>query len=177
MYDTPLAIDEVVRALAQQAATIVELTRDARAAGRRPPGEQEWSLNDVLAHLRACSDVWGGYMRRIAEQEHPTFRAVNPRTWIDSTDYPSLEFTPSLHAYREQRDELVAFLRALPRAAWSRSATVTGGGRPRERTVLEYARWLANHERSHLRQIARLAGEATRPRAGAGRNAAPPGRW
>jgi hypothetical protein len=24
------------------------------------PGPDEWSANDVLAHLRACSDQWGG---------------------------------------------------------------------------------------------------------------------
>ena len=26
---------------------------------RTSPGPDEWSANDVLAHLRACSDRWG----------------------------------------------------------------------------------------------------------------------
>jgi hypothetical protein len=72
-----------------------------------------------------------------------------------STNYPELEFAPSFRAYSKQRAELLALLRPLPKAAWSRSATVTGAGRPRDRTVLEYAQWLATHERSHVKQIAR----------------------
>ncbi len=73
-----------------------------------------------------------------------------------STNYPELEFAPSFRAFAKQRAELLAFLRPLPKAAWSRSAMVTGAGRPRDRTVLEYARWLANHERTHVKQIARI---------------------
>ncbi len=111
--------------------------------------------------------MWGGYIATIAAEEHPTIRAVNPTTWIKQTDYPELEFAPSFRAFGRQRAELLALLRPLPRAAWSRSATVTGGGSPRERTVLDYARWLANHERSHLRQIARLASGPRDPKKGA----------
>ena len=56
---------------------------------------EEWSANEVLAHLRACADVWGGCMHRIIEEDHPTIRAINPRTWMDKTDYPELEFWAS----------------------------------------------------------------------------------
>ena len=87
--------------------------------------------------------MWGKYIAMIIAEDRPTIRAMNPTTWIKSTNYP----------------ELLALLRPLPKAAWSRSATVTGSGRPRERTVLEYARWLANHERSHVKHIARIVSD------------------
>ena len=122
---------------------------------RAAPGPDEWSADDILAHLRACSDTWGGYIRRILAKDHPTFRAVNPRTWIDQTDYPDLAFHPSLRAYTAQRAELLSLLRSLPPAGWSRSATVTGVGKPLELTVQSYADRLAVHERSHLKQIER----------------------
>jgi len=47
-------------------------------------------------------------------------------------------------------------LQPLAPEAWSRTALVTGVGKPRERTVQTYAQWLANHEQSHLRQIERI---------------------
>jgi len=47
-------------------------------------------------------------------------------------------------------------LKPLPVEAWSRTATVTGAGKPRERTVYTYAQWLANHERTHIKQIERI---------------------
>lgn len=160
MYDTPLTIDALLTRLTEQPTAIATLTRGLpRGRLHRTPRRSEWSVNDVLAHLRSCSDMWGAYITTILDEDRPTIKAVNPTTWIKSTNYRELEFTPSFRAFRKQRAELLAILRPLPKAAWSRRATVTGAGRPRERTVLEYARWLANHERSHLRQIASLAGD------------------
>ena len=129
----------------------------APAQLRTSPNDDEWSANDVLAHLRACADVWGGCIAAILAEERPTLRAVNPRTWITQTDYRELEFRPSLRAFTAQRAELLAVLEPLPPDCWSRGATVTGAGKVLERTVLSYAQWLAEHERPHVKQIARLA--------------------
>lgn len=121
-----------------------------------PPAPGEWSARDVLAHLRACADMWGKYIVVILSQDRPTIKAVNPTTWIKKTNYREQEFQPSLQAFTAQRAELLAVLKPLPPEAWSRTATVTGAGKPRERTVHTYAQWLANHERSHFKQFERI---------------------
>ena len=163
MYDTPLTIDQLLTQLAEQPTTIGALTAGlSRARLQRGPSRGEWSVNEVLAHLRSCGDMWGRYIATIIAKDRPTIRAISPRTWIRSTNYPELEFAPSFRAFTKQRAELLALLRSLPKAAWSRSATVTGAGKPRDRTVLEYAEWLANHERTHVKQIARIVAESTR---------------
>jgi hypothetical protein len=123
------------------------------AQAHAAPGEGEWSAFEVLAHLRSCADVWGDCMRRIVAEDHPTLRAVDPRTWIKKTNYRQLEFGPSLRAFARQRTDLLEILEPLSHEGWSRSATVTGAGRPLERTVLFYAQWLARHERQHVKQI------------------------
>jgi DinB superfamily len=157
VYDTPLTIEQVLTQLKEQPEAIAAFAAGLPQARLHSPlSEGEWSVNDVLAHLRSCADMWGKYIATIIAEDRPTFRAMNPTTWIKSTNYPELEFAPSFRAFAQQRAELLALLRPLPKAAWSRSATVTGAGRPRDRTVLEYARWLANHERTHLKQIARI---------------------
>src|SRR5262245_49489467 len=107
-------------------------------------------------------------------EDRPTIRAVNPTTWIKQTSYRDLAFGPSLRAYADQRAALLAVLEALSPEDWSRAATVTGAGRLLERTVLTYARWLANHERSHDRQIARIVDAVRGPR-DASRSEAVPG--
>lgn len=121
-----------------------------------PPNPDEWSANDVLAHLRSCADVWGGCIEVLIAQDRPTIRAINPRTWIKKTDYPEQEFQPSLQAFTAQRTDLLAVLKSLPAEGWSRSATFTGAGRPLERTVQSFAVRLAIHERPHIKQIERI---------------------
>lgn len=120
---------------------------------RASPQPGVWSANEVLAHLRACADVWGSCISTILAEDHPTIRAVNPRTWIEQTDHVDLQFEPSLQAFAAQRAELVAVLEPLEPRDWSRAATITGAGRPLERTVLFYATWLTRHEQTHLKQI------------------------
>jgi len=118
---------------------------------RPEPGE--WSVTDILAHLRSCSDMWGAAIETITSADHPTIRAVSPRTWIKSTDYPEQDFAPSLRAFTSQRDQLLAKLESLPGEGWLRSATVVGGGPPLELTVHRYAYRLARHERTHWQQV------------------------
>src|SRR5262245_49175028 len=36
------------------------------------PAPHEWSAVDVLAHLRACADVWGNCIAEIIAHDHPT---------------------------------------------------------------------------------------------------------
>ena len=154
MSSTSLTIERVPTLLAETPTRIAALTADLSPEElQMRPTPEEWSANEVLAHLRACADVWGNCIRTILEEDRPTWRAVSPRTWIKQTDYPELDFRPSLHAFTRQRADLLAVLHPLPIDAWSRTATVTGGGKPLELTVLSYAQRLVVHERAHRRQI------------------------
>lgn len=156
MYDTPRSIEQILSMLADAPSRINDLTSGVPAARLlAPPEPGEWSARDVLAHLRACGDVWGKYIVMILTQDRPTFKAVNPTTWIKQTNYRELEFQPSFWAYLTQRDELLAVLQPLEHEAWDRTALVTGAGKPRQRTVYTYVLWLVNHEKSHLGQIER----------------------
>jgi hypothetical protein len=119
------------------------------------PQPEEWSPNEILAHIRACCDVWGGNIAKILAEEHATFPGMNPRAWMPRTDYPARTFEDSLRAFSAQRAELLRTLDALAPGEWERSATVTSYGQSHERTVRSYASQLAKHERIHVRQIER----------------------
>jgi hypothetical protein len=159
MAETLLTTEQIRARLAEGPQRIAAATDGLTPAQlRTPPAAGEWSANDVLAHIRACGDVWGGNILRILNEDHPAWRAMNPRTWMKQTDYPDLEFAPSYEAFAAQRAELLATLERLPPEAWSRTATVTGMiGDVYERSVHYFADGLARHERSHLKQIERTA--------------------
>jgi hypothetical protein len=153
----PLSTDQIVSILAGTPGRIAAATADLTPQQlRTQPGADDWSANDVLAHLRACADMWNSSIYRMISEDRPTIRAVNPRTWIKQTDYRDIEFAPSFAAFRAQRAELLSVLETLPAEAWFRSATVTGAGAPLERTVLTYGDGMARHERPHVKQIERI---------------------
>lgn len=151
-------IERVLALLAETPPRIAEITAGfAPAQLYKHPGPDEWSANDVLAHLRACADVWGNCIATIIAQDTPTLRAISPRTWIKKTNYLEQKFQPSLRAFTKQRTDLLAVLEPLDRQRWSRKATITGAGRVLEWTVLFYATRMAGHERTHLKQFKRIA--------------------
>jgi hypothetical protein len=154
MRDKPLTSGEALALLARTPPRLASLTAGLTPAQLRSaslPGE--WSANEVLAHLRACSDMWGKCILAMLAEDRPTLRAVNPRSWIKRTDYLTLDFQPSLDSFITQRAALLAVLEPLPTEGWSRKAMVKGAGKELERSVLEYADRLARHERTHTKQV------------------------
>jgi hypothetical protein len=147
-------IEDIVPLLAAAPHRIAAHTDGLTSAQlRTQPSPDEWSANDVLAHLRACGDVWGGHIMAMQAEDVPTRRSISPRTWIRRTDYLDLDFATNLLAYTTQRINLVATLKSLPDEAWLRTAIVKVPPRPLERTVRYYADSLVVHERPHLKQI------------------------
>ncbi len=158
MAKQPLTNAELLTMLAATPPRIAALTAGLLPAQlQTAPAPDQWSANEVLAHLRACADMWGNCIVEIIAHDHPTLRAVNPRTWINKTDYREQPFQRSLDAFTTQRADLLAVLEPLAPEGWSRKATVTGAGKALERTMQFYGQWLAGHERPHVKQIERIA--------------------
>lgn len=157
MARAPLTIDKTMTILTDTPRRIAALTADVPPARlRRHPTRDEWSVVDVLAHLRSCADARGDFIPMILAEDRPTLRAIDPRTFIKHTDYRDLDFATSFRAFVRQRARLLTLLRSLSQKGWSRTAIVTGGGLARERTVLFYAQWVARHEVPHVKQIASI---------------------
>src|SRR5688572_11181266 len=110
---------------------------------------ESWSINDILAHIRSSSDVWGDSIERMLAEDSPTLENIHPRKWIKQTDYPQLDFHKSFKAYTTQRKELLNILMKLSFDDWSRGAMIGG----RMHTVFSQARRIAKHDSDHCEQI------------------------
>ncbi|HRN50996.1 MAG TPA: DinB family protein [Anaerolineales bacterium] len=145
-----------VALLSELPAKIAELTaRLNERQLRQPEKPGEWSCVEILAHLRACADVWEGIVARMLEEKHPTIRYVSPRTWILNTDYNSQTFADSFAAFKLQRKRLLKRLAALKPGQWQRGATVLTATLERELNVHYYIHSLAAHENRHIAQFAK----------------------
>jgi hypothetical protein len=113
------------------------------------PDRESWSINDILAHIRSSSDVWGGSIERMLAEETPTLPDIHPRKWMKQTDYPQLDFHKSFKAYAAQRKGLLKILTKLSFDDWSRGAMIGG----RIHTVFTQARRIAKHDSAHCDQI------------------------
>ncbi len=152
-----LEVPEIMEILQTSVPRLRKLSNIAPSAALLPAAyEGEWTLAAVLAHLRACNDVLGGNMVRIAEEDNPAWRGMSPRTWQRRSGYHDWEFEPAVREFDRGRAELLAVLDPLPPAAWKRTATVTVPPKKVfEYSIRYYGDWLAAHERAHLRHQAR----------------------
>lgn len=125
---------------------------------RRPSGDDDsWSVHELLAHLRGCADVQGGWIARMLAEDTPTIRYASPRTGMRKTGYEGQEFHAFLRGFARQRADLVKTLSRLALADWSRSATFTGTTPGWTQTVFAVASGLVAHEHAHFAQIAAAA--------------------
>lgn len=116
------------------------------------PGQKTWSAAEILAHLRACSDVWTFSIYAMLTEEIPILPDINERRWAKVTSYARIPLALSLQAFSFQREELLRVLRALPPEGWERVALVF----ERKHTVFTQARRMALHEQEHVEQIRQL---------------------
>jgi hypothetical protein len=91
---------------------------------------EPWSVSDILAHLRACSDVWGTSIITMITRDNPTLRYVSPRSWMNKPTYREQAFDVALVSFTEERQKLVKALTELDEVGWLRRATFTGVSAP-----------------------------------------------
>src|SRR5215207_5104283 len=101
---TAADIEQMLTQLAETPKRLAVLASDCDPAQlHTAPDHATWSAQAILAHLRACADMWGkGILAMIAE-DNPTLRYVSPRTWIRKTNYLEQEFHASFQAFAQQR--------------------------------------------------------------------------
>src|SRR5262249_48173808 len=99
MKKPALEIQTVLSRLSDTPGQIALIVRGRREQQlHRKPEEDSWSAREIVAHLRACAEVWGRSIQRMANEDHPTIRYVSPRGWIKKTDYLQQTFADNLRA-------------------------------------------------------------------------------
>lgn len=152
-----LSVDQVTEILRTTVPRLTGLTKGVPEDRLYAVTDYGWSVNDQLAHLRACHDVLGGNMLRILREDHPAWKAMSPRTWQAKTDYFEWEFPRAFEAFSAQRAELLNILEPLNPESWERTATVAvPPNKSFEYSTLYYGDWMARHERSHLEHMRRV---------------------
>jgi hypothetical protein len=157
MKSTPVEIRRYLRLLEEISRRIAAC---AIAPGCAPlkerPSTTGWSAVEILAHIRACEEVWSHSIFTMLTEECPELPQLDPRRWARVARYTELEFQPSFQVFAMRRSELLHVLSGLASEAWERCAVIAG----RRHTVFTQVRRIGHHEAKHLEQIEALFGKA-----------------
>jgi len=146
-------VEKFVRILSETPLRVSHATMEVDEARLQAKADKKsWSVNDILAHLRSCADLWTYSIYAMLAENEPRFSDINERKWAKVTRYVELPFDDSLQAFSLQRENLLRVLKALPFESWERSAIIF----ERKHTVFTQTRRMAKHEQEHCEQIESL---------------------
>lgn len=116
----------------------------------QPLAPGEWSVLEILNHLRACEEVWMHSVQAMLAHHNPRLQEIHPRQWIKTRNpYTSQTFADSLRIFTLRREGLLITLRGLSVEDWSRSGFIDR----KTHTVYSHVRRMVLHENGHCDQI------------------------
>lgn len=153
MKATTVESEKYLKILGQTPLVIARLTKpiDDLLLQTRTDNKS-WSVNDILAHLRSCADLWTHSIYAMLAEKQPVLPDINERKWAKVTGYAEVPFAESFQSFSLQRENLLRVLRVLPFEAWETSAMIF----ERKHTIFTQVRRMAKHENEHCQQMEAL---------------------
>jgi DinB family protein len=146
--------------LAVQAATAKKLEGLIKGvpAGklRKRPAPDQWSVNEILAHLAECEIVGSFRMRLILGSPGTPMTAFDQNAWVVSGHYDKRDPRSSLELFRTLRAANLALLKSLTPEQWKHYGMHAERG---QESIEHIVRMFAGHDLNHLQQVERILGK------------------
>jgi hypothetical protein len=123
---------------------------------RQSPGEGEWCLNEIAAHLRDAEQLALRQMRAITDGARGTLPGWDIDLLPAERDYRSADLGDLLSELRELRQEVTYLLWGLDDSDWHASGEHPYRG---DVSIETLARELAQHDLEHLAEVRRVKAE------------------
>lgn len=119
----------------------------------RPEGEGRWSIMEVVQHLADAELAYGWRIRMILAHDTPAIQGFDQDLWAKALDYRSVQLEEALAQLETLRRANLNLVRRQDEAALDRVGLHDEVGPMSVRMILYI---LANHDRTHLRQVERI---------------------
>ena len=128
-------------------------------------GDEGWSAKDVVAHLVSLhGPTLLDRIQPILEREHPPIANVDEAAILEASGLRSQPLAALLDQLERQRDEAVAWLRALSDEQLVRAGMHSAAGRVTVADLIHHKAW---HDLLHIEQACRLIAAPLDERRGA----------
>ncbi len=131
----------------------------ADAQWTQRPSPAEWSLTEIICHLRDVDrDVNLPRLRAVVESDNPFVAGADTDPWARERDYQAQSGPQALQAFADARRQAGHYLRSQPDSVWTRTARHAIFG-PTQ--LAEIVGWILDHDRIHLEQIRKTREKAS----------------
>jgi FMN phosphatase YigB (HAD superfamily) len=115
------------------------------------PQENEWSLTEVLCHLRDVeTEVFLPRFEKIIREDNPFIIGIETDPWAEERQYIQQNGPQALVDFTNTRKKLLSLLSSLSAEDWQRTARHAIFG-PTD--LQELASFISEHDRLHIKQI------------------------
>jgi DinB superfamily len=127
---------------------------------RYRPGDAEWSIKEIVGHLRDSAEVWHKRIYTTASLTDPRFPAFDGEASVKEQFYWEADLRHMIDEMREWRMKTIAVL--VHAVDWTRLGQHADIGR---RTLKQWAEYMVEHEAAHIESIRalKLAQSARQP--------------
>ena len=141
----------LLAALRSTPAALATLTASLPSeAWRRPPAAGEWSLTEIICHLRDVErEVNLPRIRKVLEEQNPFLVGEVTDDWVKERRCADQDGLRALRDFTDARKQTLAALEVL-QAEWSRPARHAIFG---PTTLQELVGFMAGHDRAHVQQV------------------------
>ena len=148
-YTSP---DSALAILRSTPAALHSLTADLSAADwRKSPQAGEWSVTEILCHLRDVEqEVNLPRLHKVMQEANPFLPAKDTDRWAQERNYGEQDGAGALTAFTERRIALCSILESLEVENWERPArhAIFGPTQLKELVTI-----IAGHDRLHVQQV------------------------
>ncbi len=148
-----MTLDDILEALIGAPPVLARLVRGLSDEDLRAGHDADnWSIKEVLVHLRDAEQVALERFTRMAREDHPYLPAYDQEAYARDRRYQDADAHAALNEFRDLRHRTVELFRGLKEADLDRTGRHEETGRITLRGHVEH---IIAHDLNHLGQIAR----------------------
>ncbi|MGI8586809.1 MAG: DinB family protein [Chloroflexia bacterium] len=151
MYDTAKDLLDALRATPDTIGALLAGCTEEEAREARG-GDENWSVVEVVCHLRDAQERAIERMRAMRDEEDPVLPSYDQEQWARERNYATASLAEAWASFLALQAAFVTDLEALPPSAWERTGRHEEQGRI---TISSHALHIISHDAAHTAQIAR----------------------
>jgi len=148
-YNEPAALTAILRSTPAALNSLCQPLDTSQLSSRPKAGE--WSLGEILCHLRDVdTEVNLPRLKKFLQEDNPFLPGEDTDRWAEERDYLHQDGKRALQHFSAARQRLLRILDEMSAADWERTARHAIFGPTQLRELVAF---IAGHDQLHIRQI------------------------